>query len=308
MLYAYMRETHERPIAICTPRSQLCALFFALLSLGVQSARAQDPLIATENRSASIVARESKAPERFVVGCDSGDITIEIDATLTDSRVEAVFQLVGRSASDLANRKATIRLFATRTADDFIVVEPVLPDGIRAGERVDIIVRTFAAGDTSMRAKSGAMKATGVRGKLRLRGGNGAVMLRECVGPIDVHSAHGAVDIQDATSDVHIASKYAPVSLRYAEGADAEFKIETTNGPVTVSVSAAYDGAATLRTTAGGIVLHDTAKRMRTPRIGDTVAQVELGAGVAQSIVETSNGTVVFEARAAVVAPTTAPK
>ena len=113
MLYAYMRETHERPIAICTPRSQLCALFFALLSLGVQSARAQDPLIATENRSASIVARESKAPERFVVGCDSGDITIEIDATLTDSRVEAVFQLVGRSASDLANRKATIRLFAT---------------------------------------------------------------------------------------------------------------------------------------------------------------------------------------------------
>ena len=286
MLYAYMRETHERPIAICTPRSQLCALFFALLSLGVQSARAQDPPIATENRSASIVARESKAPERFVVGCDSGDITIEIDATLTDSRVEAVFQLVGRSASDLSNRKATIR----------------------AGERVDIIVRTFAASDTSMRAKSGAMKATGVRGKLRLRGGNGAVMLRECVGPIDVHSAHGAVDIQDATSDVHIASKYAPVSLRYAEGADAEFKIETTNGPVTVSVSAAYDGAATLRTTAGGIVLHDTAKRMRTPRIGDTVAQVELGAGVAQSIVETSNGTVVFEARAAVVAPTTAPK
>ncbi|MSR41899.1 MAG: hypothetical protein EXS10_08385 [Phycisphaerales bacterium] len=262
--------------------------------------RADDPPTAMESRTSSIAARESKEAERIVIGCDSGDVTVEVDATMDGTKVEASFHLVARDAADLEKRRATTRLFATRSADGSIIVEPILVDGMRAGERVDIVVRTFAAADTSIRAKSGAMKATGVAGKLRMRGANGAVLVRRCSGQIDIHSSRGAIDVFDAVLDVHIASQHAPVSLRYADDADAEFKIETTNGPVTVSVGPLYDGVATLRTTTGGIVLRDSGKRMRTPRLGDTVAQIELGAGVAQSVVETSNGTVIFEARASV--------
>ncbi len=306
MLYTHMRGIRFRPISV-SPSWAVIRLFVCALGLMcTKQLRADDPPIATESRSADIEQRSDSEAERLVIGCDAGDVTVEVDPSLTCTNVQAVFRLVGRDAAELAKRCATLRLYAARTADGLILVEPILVDGMRPGERVDVTVRTFAAADTSIRARNGAMKATGVAGKLRLRGANGSVLLRGCTGVIDVQSENGTIDVFEAMRDVHIASKHAPVSLRYADAADAEFKIETTNGPVTVSVSAAYDGVATLRTTAGGIVLRDTGKRMRTPRLGETVAQVELGAGTAQSVVETSNGTVILEARLAPtpVAPT----
>ncbi len=299
MLYTHMRELHFSPISVFAASTSSRAIAWTAALLCSAHLYAGDPPTADEARSEAIAAREPSEPERLVIGCDAGDVTVEVDPSLKDTKVEAKFHLVGRDAADLAKRQATLRLHASRTPDGSIIVEPVLVGGMRDGERADITVRTFAAADTSIRAKHGAMKATGIAGKLRLRGGHGAVLLRRCTGVIDVHSEHGAIDIFDAERDVQIASKHAPVSLRYADDADAEFKIETTNGPVTVSVGPLYDGSATLRTTAGGIVLHDAAKRMRTPRLGETVAQVELGAGIAQSIVETSNGTVILEARTA---------
>jgi len=283
------------------------AMLPAILLVVTPIARAANEVkTATAHREAEI-AREKPADnaksgepaqERILAEIQDGEIELVVDPKLDETKVTAEFTVDGEDAKDVERREQLVRVYAERTADGTIVVQAMFPGKPMKRDRVKAVILTPGTGDSMVKSVNGAIRVRGTSGSLRVATKNGSIKVSEHTGSVDATAQNGAIEIVLATDGVRATSTNGSVRVSLAEGNDHPFEIESKTGAVDLELPATFDGAVRVTTISGAITLDDPVKRARTPEIGDHSLTAEFGAGVGQSSIETTAGSVVVHSRA----------
>ena len=286
--------------------SSIASLALSLaVSCGIvaRDARAQDDDAANTaklERTAEIEpAKDKAAAERIIAEIGSGSIELSVDPGADRTRVEAEFVVDGRDDKDVKRRSELVKLYATRAADQTVVVQPMFPGKPmrRDSARIRIIVPRCA--EASLKSTSGALTALGTAGKLRLNAKSGALKVERHTGSIDAVTGDGTIDITGATAEVRAsAGAGGDVKVALADGNDLPFDIEARTGSVRIEVAKDFDGTVKMHTTSGDLDLSDPGKRTRTPQTSEHTRTIEVGAPGGQSEVRTTTGSVKLVVRA----------
>ncbi|MFM7259023.1 MAG: DUF4097 family beta strand repeat-containing protein [bacterium] len=253
--------------------------------------------IAREKASDSAKAGEP-VHERILAEIQDGEIELAVDPKSDETTVRAEFTVDGESAKDVERREQLVRVYAERAADGTIVVQAMFPGKPMKRDRVRVAITTPGTGDSMVKSVNGAITVHGTAGSLRVATKNGSIKVAKHTGSVDATAQTGAIEVALATDGVRATSTNGSVRVSLADGNDHPFEIESKAGAVDLELPATFDGAVRVTTVSGAITLDDPAKRARTPEIGDHSLTAEFGAGVGQSSIETTAGSVVVRLRA----------
>ncbi|MCE2882009.1 MAG: DUF4097 family beta strand repeat-containing protein [Planctomycetaceae bacterium] len=253
------------------------------------------------DRHATLAPAEGKdhtAPERIVAETPNGSLRLEVDSALREVEVLASFKVDGLDVADAERRAATTKLFAERHSDGTVVVQVVFPGQRMARDLADVTVRVPTGGDSTLKTTNGAVVTRGTAGVLKIVSRNGSVDVERHAGDIDARTDNGTIELDAIGGGVQARTANGAITVSLADGNDAAIDIESRNGSVSLSLGHDYDGRILARTVAGAVSLADPAKRAVIPEQGRTSITVELGSGLGESHVRTSNGQISIEARA----------
>ncbi|MFM1803521.1 MAG: hypothetical protein RL136_400 [Planctomycetota bacterium] len=275
------------------PSLALAALV-AAASCAMSHARGDDTVdtAKVERVEEIAIGRDPDAGERVVADAAVGSIELRVDPSVRSPRIEAEFTVDGRDAKDLERRQQLVRLYASRAADQSIVVQPIFPG--KKMDRDDVVIRIIVpkSADTSLRTAQGTLTVTGTTGKLRLNAKSGAIRVEGHKGALDATAGDGAITLAGIDGTVRASATAGEISLTLAEGTDFPFELESRNGAIRVEVGAEFDGAVRMHTTGGRIEVSDPGDRSRTPQSGDFTRTVEIGSAGGQSDIRTTTGAI----------------
>lgn len=275
----------------------------ALLPITPKVACASDDVAtALVQRDAEIARTAPKAGdeatrEKLMAEIERGSIEIVSDPKHEETRIDAEFTVDGEDAKDVKRREQVVKLYAERTADGTIVVQPVFPGKWMARDSVKLTIRVPATGDCALKSGNGTLVVRGTSGSLRVATKNGSINVSGHTGSIDATSANGTITIEGATDGVRATSANGAIRVTLASGNDHPFDIEAKNALVMVEVGSDFDGAVRITTSSGTIAVVDPAKRVRTPDIADHSMTAEIGAATGHSIIETTSGGITLSVR-----------
>jgi len=177
------------------------------------------------------------------------------------------------------------------------------------GVLADVSVQESGSQDTytySLEAAAGAYAAVDVSGtvprgtELRLEGSTGPVTVTGVRAPITVAHDHGSVSLRGTADSLDVKIENGDLSVHAAEvPPDAEVRLRTTNGDVTLRLPPASSAQISAQTSVGvirtqGLPLTD--QRFNPQNAGGRY-DAQLGAGGASVELRTENGSVLIAAR-----------
>ena len=239
--------------------------------------------------------------EKLMVEVAHGSIEVIVDAKANDTRIEAQFTVDGIDLKDAERRAQVVKLYAERSADGTIVVQPVFPGKAMARDSAKVTIRVPTCGDSSVKSVDGAISVRGITGALRVSTKSGSIKVTEHLGSVDATSTDGSIVIEGASDGVRATSSNGSIRVSLAEGNDHPFTLESKNGAIAMEVGTSFDGVVHMTSVSGALALVDPIKRALTPHSAEHSMTVEIGAAVGQSTMQTTNGSVALSLRGVVV-------
>ena len=120
--------------------------------------------------------------EKLMVEVAHGSIEVIVDAKANDTRIEAQFTVDGMDLKDAERRAQVVKLYAERSADGTIVVQPVFPGKAMARDSAKVTIRVPTCGDSSVKSVDGAISVRGITGALRVSTKSGSIKVTEHLG------------------------------------------------------------------------------------------------------------------------------
>ncbi len=246
-------------------------------------------------------ANASTTHEKLMAEVAHGSIEVIVDAKANDTRIEAQFTVDGTDLKDAERRAQVVKLYAERSADGTIVVQPIFPGKAMAKDSAKVTIRIPTCSDSSVKTVDGALSVRGTTGALRVATKSGSICVTEHLGSVDATSTDGAIVIEGASEGVRATSGNGSIRVSLVDGNDHPFTLESKNGAIAMEVGASFDGSVRMTSVSGALALIDPSKRALTPQSAEHSMTVEIGAAVGQSAIQTTNGSAALSLRALVV-------
>ena len=113
---------------------------------------------------------------------------------------------------------------------------------------------TDGAGPTRLRTSNGQIHVTGLRGSLDAQTSNGSVELVGVEGDVVAHTSNGRIRAERLNGTLEATTSNGPVNAEIAR-TDRPVHVETSNGPVELTLPANYNRDVRVSTNNGGITL-----------------------------------------------------
>jgi Toastrack DUF4097 len=224
---------------------------------------------------------EKRGPDRETVAA------IEVTATRTGNRIDVeakhpghgVFLSFGLFTSPRAKMVANV------PRETNLVVRS--DDGSVTAERV--------TGTVSLRTSDGAIRATGLSGKVTVQSGDGSVQLDDCGGQIDARTDDGSLRVTGVPALLHAKSGDGSIVIRVDHGAamTGDWLVETEDGSISVDLPEGLDADVEADPGSDGHVRSSLALSNRSGGTrDDPTLRGRLGQGGHRLVLRTSDGTI----------------
>lgn len=275
----------------------LASISLAVAGLGCDSnQRAKDDFSKEAARDVVLAATPSSA--RVVAETPNGSIELASVDGLAEVRVMVALRVDGTSPEEAEQRLSLARIFAERSDDGTIVVQPIFPGKRMPRDAADLRIEVPRAGDANLRTDNGAIATRRTEGTLRATTGNGAVLVEDHRGSVDASTQNGAIDLRGIAGIVRARSANGAIDVVFGDGGAHEIDAASRNGSVRVEIGAGFSGVFQMLGAPGAILVEDPLGRSKV-RGEDSARIVEVGTGGPSSRIDAGNGvaTLVIRAR-----------
>ena len=279
------------------------AIAFLMQACNMQK-QAQGPASATA---------ELKAGASVVVESRNGSVEIVGDESVSEVRVNSTIRCVGDTQEQAEARLAKASLDVAYDTSGVLTIKPVFPDGPQHNDGANITVRLPSADSVTVKTSNGPVRISKLAGTLYVDTSNGRITVLDHNGsavietsnaPVEVHrlagslnaeTSNGRVEALDVGGPVTIDTSNGPILVSLGRDQVGPLKLDTSNGSITVKVGPAFAGNVQFDTSNGRVTVKDASSRIRNQQIVKNKGSITVGEGGANSIVDTSNGSINFE-------------
>ncbi|MFM7133807.1 MAG: hypothetical protein ACKO0W_05765 [Planctomycetota bacterium] len=251
----------------------------------------------SKDAARDVVLAATPSPARVVAETPNGSIELASVDGLAEVRVTVALRVDGESPEEAEQRLALVRIFAERSDDGTIVVQPIFPGKRMPRDSADLRIEVPRAGDANLRTDNGTIATRRTEGTLRATTKNGAVKVDGHRGSVDASTQNGAVDLRGIAGIVRARSANGAIDVTVADGDSSEVDAGSRNGSVRVEVGAGYSGVFQMLGAPGAVLIVDPLGRAKA-RGEDTARIVEVGSGGPSSRIDAGNGAATLVIRA----------
>ena len=223
----------------------------------------------------------------------NGGITVQVDPSATELRVEAKVRAGGGSLEEASRRAEQVEISISDGEMGGQRVEPVFPGVRRMGDGCSLAIVTPPISHLKIYTSNGSIGLDSVSCEADVRTSNGPVTINGQEGPLTVKTSNGRVEVlrmNDAPADVHTSN--GSIRFEVESGTSQPFNLHTSNGSVRILLPNSPGGSIHARTSNGSIHLKGAASERQGEEKDCTFVFDQPGPA---SEVRTSNGSIVIE-------------
>lgn len=192
-------------------------------------------------------------------------------------------------------RLKQIQVRAVRDGAGQLTIDVAWPDDKRRGsEGATFEIALPGASGFNLETSNGPIAAAGLSGPFVGETSNGPITVKGHTGAIKADTSNGAITIIGATEGVNADTSNGSVDVELAAGNPGPVKIDTSNGAVKLAVGPAFSGVLVAGTSNGSVTVPEGVQVLKKSKDS---AKIRFGSGDAESVLDTSNGSIRIEKR-----------
>lgn len=306
----------------------ICTLFFVATLVLLAGGCSIGPDERFEARGEFLLVVDHVPGTAIDVETRNGAIEILRDETIDAVEIACQFLCRGVTQEEADIRLAQAVVTAERSGDGVLSIDPVFPDGPGNSESVSITVHIPDALGVGARTGNGSVTVRGMGGRLVvqtsngaitaadqgggalletsngrvtarnidgatvIRTSNGAVTCRAIGGALDIVTSNGAVSAAGVAGATTLRSSNGAITLALGSDGVGPITAHSSNGAVSVTVGSQFAGLVALLSESGKVIVTDEIGTAQSTSEDRGRADVQVGAGDAESRISSSNGTV----------------
>lgn len=256
---------------------------------------------------------DRKAGAGLWVESRNGSVEVIADESAEQVEVTATIRCSGDTQDAADARVAKASLDVAYATSGQLTIKPVFPGGAQNNDGANIIVRLPSGNGATIKTSNGGVTVSKLGGELNVQTSNARVWVLDHNGPAVINTSNGGVEVQrlagslkvdtsnakveatDIGGPVTIDTSNGPIRLALRLDQAGPLKLDTSNNSITATVGPAFTGDVQFSTSNGRLTVKDSASRIRNQLLAKDKGSISVGEGGANSVVDTSNGSITFE-------------
>lgn len=230
------------------------------------------------------------------VSSRNGSIDVIADPDLDVVVIDATFTCGGSTMFEAEERVSNATLIIERNTSRTLTIRPEFPGGRRNGDAARIVVHLPDADGVKISTSNGRVTALGLSGSLLIETSNGRVRIEDHSGDAQVRTSNGRVTVLRHGGLLEARTSNGRIVLSLADDVTEPFFLKSSNGSITVTVGASFNGRVAFDTSNGRVHVSGDDDRITRERLRKRSGYIVLGNDDGpESIIDTSNGSINFK-------------
>ena len=230
------------------------------------------------------------------VSSRNGSIDVIADPDLDEVVIDVMFTCGGATMIEAEERVADATLIIERSTSRTLTIRPEFPGGPRNGDGARIVVHLPDADGVDISTGNGGVAALGLTGPLLIGTSNGRVRVEDHDGEAKIKTSNGRVTVLRHGGAVEARTSNGRIILTLLNDVSEPFYLRSSNGSITATVGASFNGRVTFDTSNGRVRVSGDDDRITRERLRRRSGYVVLGSDDGrESVIDTSNGSINFK-------------
>ncbi len=230
------------------------------------------------------------------VSSRNGSIDVIADPDLDEVVIDVMFTCGGATMIEAEERVAEATLIIERSTSRTLTIRPEFPGGPRNGDGARIVVHLPDADGVEISTGNGRVAALGLTGPLLIGTSNGRVRVEDHAGEAKIKTSNGRVTVLRHGGAVEARTSNGRIILTLLNDVSEPFYLRSSNGSITATVGASFNGRVTFDTSNGRVRVTGDDDRITRERLRRRSGYVVLGSDDGrESVIDTSNGSINFK-------------